>query len=272
MKALRRKHEQMGFSLLELSIVLLLVGLLLGGLLMPLAQRNEQERLTNTRTLLQDARTALLGYLTVNGRLPCPANGAAGGIEQVTVVAPREGGNCLNYLDGFLPGAALGMTGLDAQGYVLDGWGQRVRYAVTSMAGSGIASSFPFTTFNPGAVNGVFNGNTLAALNANLVVAAHPGLVVCSTASGMKKGGGSQGCANSAALNEAAVALVWSSGFPELAPQAADADGNENLDGDRFYVSHDRAETGADGGQFGQQLLWLSLNEIAAQLAAAGRL
>ena len=42
-------------------------------------------------------------------------------------------GNCSNFYDGFLPGAALGLAPLDSEGFVRDPWigaRGRVRYAV----------------------------------------------------------------------------------------------------------------------------------------------
>ena len=75
-------HEQ-GFSLLELAIVLLIVGLLLGGLIMPLGSRMDQQRIDTTRQQLEQIREALTGYALANDALPCPATPASGDRKSV---------------------------------------------------------------------------------------------------------------------------------------------------------------------------------------------
>lgn len=61
-----------GFTLLELTVVFLIIVLLLGGLLSPLSQKIEQQDRTETRDYLLEAREALIGFSIRNGRLPCP--------------------------------------------------------------------------------------------------------------------------------------------------------------------------------------------------------
>ncbi len=61
-----------GFTLLELTLVLFIIALMLGGLLTPLATRMEQEGRKSTQRMLQDIRASLLGYTVINGHLPCP--------------------------------------------------------------------------------------------------------------------------------------------------------------------------------------------------------
>ena len=69
---LRNTFRQRGFSLLEMAIVLLVIGLLLGGALIPLSVQMEKRDRDSTRQQLLDMREALIGYALVNGRLPCP--------------------------------------------------------------------------------------------------------------------------------------------------------------------------------------------------------
>ncbi len=61
-----------GFTLIELAMVILIIGLLLGGLLVPLATGIEQRHREQTRTQLAEIREALIGHALINGRLPCP--------------------------------------------------------------------------------------------------------------------------------------------------------------------------------------------------------
>ncbi|MFA5826450.1 MAG: prepilin-type N-terminal cleavage/methylation domain-containing protein, partial [Gallionellaceae bacterium] len=71
------RHPQAGFSLLEMSIVLAIVGLLLAGLLPTLSGQIEQQHVNETRKQMNDIKDALIGYAIVNGRLPYPASASA---------------------------------------------------------------------------------------------------------------------------------------------------------------------------------------------------
>ena len=53
--------KQHAFTLIEMAIVLLIVGLLLGGLLPTLSSRVEQQRLGDVRKQLDEIEQALLG-------------------------------------------------------------------------------------------------------------------------------------------------------------------------------------------------------------------
>ncbi len=61
-----------GFSLVEMSIVMVVIGLLIGGMLMPLSVQQEKTERDQTKRTLQDIKEALVGFTIVNGRLPCP--------------------------------------------------------------------------------------------------------------------------------------------------------------------------------------------------------
>lgn len=101
-----------GFTLTELAIVLLIVGLLIGGLLFPLSAQVDLRRHTETQAALGDIRDALVGFAIIEGRLPCPdtdAPGTAGyGEENTPCAAPAA--------EGYLPWKTLGVPELDAWG------------------------------------------------------------------------------------------------------------------------------------------------------------
>jgi len=116
-------RSSQGFTLTELAVVLVVIALVLGGLLSPLATQMDVRMTAETRKDLADIREALLGFAVINGRLPCPADaksvsGAAGAGEEVPV-----GGPCLND-SGVVPWVTLGVPETDA-------WGQRYSYRVT---------------------------------------------------------------------------------------------------------------------------------------------
>jgi prepilin-type N-terminal cleavage/methylation domain-containing protein len=110
-------RRQSGFTLVEIAIVLLIVGLLIGGMLAPLSSQMEQRRVTDTKLAMEEAREALFGFALRNGYLPCPAISATNGLEDRT-------GNVCNKRYGFLPWATLGVG-------KLDGWDRVMGYTVT---------------------------------------------------------------------------------------------------------------------------------------------
>lgn len=115
-----------GFTLVEMAIVLVIIGLLLGGLLMPLSAQVESRQISETQKALDEINQALIGFAVANGRLPCPApattaTGTAGaGLEPTPIVA----GGCANAA-GVLPWATLGVNETDS-------WGRRYTYRVTT--------------------------------------------------------------------------------------------------------------------------------------------
>lgn len=76
-----------GFTLTELAVVLVIVGLLMGGLLIPLGAQKEIEKRGQTSQQLSNIRDTLLAYATINGTLPCPATDE-NGIAPATCAAP----------------------------------------------------------------------------------------------------------------------------------------------------------------------------------------
>lgn len=106
---------QSGFSLVEIAVVMVILSLLLGGALLPLSVQLEKRDRDSTRRGLEQIREALLGYVLVNGRLPCPDTDGDGLINGST--------SCIS-ASGTLPWADLGVGKTDA-------WGQAYIYRVT---------------------------------------------------------------------------------------------------------------------------------------------
>lgn len=103
-----------GLSLIEVTIVLVIIGLLLGGLLLPLSTRMDQQKIQLTQKRLAEIKEALLGFAIINNRLPCPAKDENG-------KALDEGdAGCTQ--EGYLPWKDLGI------GRKYDGWNNPFRY------------------------------------------------------------------------------------------------------------------------------------------------
>src|SRR5665647_1087323 len=64
---------QNGFTLIEMAMVLMIVGLLLGGMLVPLSAQMDQRNVSDTQKTLSEIKEAIVGFTLANGRLPCPA-------------------------------------------------------------------------------------------------------------------------------------------------------------------------------------------------------
>lgn len=238
------QRSSQGFSLLEMAIVLVLAGLLLGGGLNLATGRIEQQRRQDTRARLALAQEALLGFAMMHGRLPCPASPNSTGEE-----SPVGGGVCTHPHDGLLPAATLGLSGLDSAGYLPSAWpgaNSRLRYAVTTSQSS--------------------SATTTDGIRQTGIAAFTPNLSICTTAIGI-----SSTCGSAPALTNTAVAVVWSEGGNAGQP-ASGLDENTNRAASRIFISHPPTGAGTPTGAFDDQLDWLSMHILYGRLIAAGRL
>lgn len=243
-----------GFTLIEMAIVLFIVALLMGGLLPTLSGQIDQRRNNDTSKQLNEIKDALIGYAVINGRLPCPAAPNSTGVE-----SPLGGGPCNYFYNGFVPGATLGLAGTDSAGYVVDSWGNRIRYAVTSWNSTSPAFSDVFTT-----ANGM---NTVGITS--LVPTS---LAVCSTSAGIS----SSSCGSGAWLtssNTGVPAVIFSTGKNGAQGSAGiGADEAANLAGLQRFVSHLPTGSGAPYGYFDDIVIWISPNVLINRMVAAGKL
>lgn len=254
--ALRRN----GFTLLELALTLAILGALAAGVLVPFVAQVAQRNIASTERILEQAREVLLGFATVNGRLPCPATDTSNGIESPAV--PAIDGECTSFY-GFLPAATLGFTPIDSQGYGIDGWGSsrnRIRYAVSD---SGGANTFT----RPGGTPGSMKAVGPAAL-------ASPTLIyVCASAAGVNTAAPS--CGTAVMLTDRAPAVIWSLGA-ETASRGADEAQNQfpgPMSGgatDRIFVSH--TMSAAASNEFDDIVSWLSVGNLVSRMVLGGQL
>ena len=200
-------RAQQGFTLIELAVVLFLVTLVLGGVMMPLATRVEQEGREKTEAQLKEIKEALLGYAIVNGHLPCPDcpddtasascgtgtavsnNGIEDGIDgTATAVSPRDTvtdnfANCAVQV-GNLPWVTLG-------GDEFDAWGRRFAYGVTgtfadNVDGTTCGTATPGISFELCSVGGA----TIRDAGATNVIASNIPVVVYSYGANVEVFGG----------------------------------------------------------------------------------
>lgn len=246
--SLNRSKFAGGFTLIEMAMVLMIVGLLLGSLLAPFSARIEQGKIADTQQTTATIIEALTGYAVVNGRLPCPASATSNGTESFASGGNQSNGLCSNFYNGWVPAVTLGLSNIDNQGYAVDAWNNRIHYAVTA------AGSNAFTKTN---------GITLSSL---------ADLSVCSAASANSS---SCSVANSILTANSPV-VVYSLG-KNAATGGTGADETENpnfnsADNDKVFVSHAPSVSSASGGEFDDLVTWLSPNILFGRLVAAGKL
>jgi prepilin-type N-terminal cleavage/methylation domain-containing protein len=173
-------NKSAGFTLVEMAVVLLILGLLLAGLLMPLSAQMDTRKEEDTRKLLEQAKDALIGYALANsGRLPRCASTTAGTVD------PACAG------EGYLPWQALGLAQTDA-------WGRPFRYR----ADATFVAAYTLATANSATgltVNDSVSGAALTEANPNAPVALIFSCGKDGTPSGANSAGGAANCNNTGA-------------------------------------------------------------------------
>ena len=96
----RKKNSRAGFTLIELAFVLVIVGLLVGMGAELLPMLTKQSKLKETRSVVKEAKTAIIGYALATGRLPYASNNT-------------NGSESSGRLSGYLPYVTLGIQGND---------------------------------------------------------------------------------------------------------------------------------------------------------------
>src|SRR4051812_11601618 len=269
-----------GFTLTELAIAMVVIGLLMGSVMFTLSAQNDRLKTEETHRRLESARELVLAFAVANGRLPCPArykdaaNNSAGlEMRDSTTgkctsggVDDYYGGTLSNgYTGGLLPAATIGFSNVDPSGFAVDAWQNRIRYAVAKQRASGTCA------FTPPA------GAILYTHAANLKtygLSCQPDdLIICkaSTAITSTACGGAKYQINSQSL---IVAIVFSTGKNAGTTGGTGADEAANLDGagdaNPVFVYHEEAPSSATGGEFDDQFTWITVGELYGKLVAAG--
>ena len=247
-----------GFTLIELAMVMLILTLLVTGMAVPFTAQLAMRRYEETRRQLDEARDALMGFAAAHGRLPCPASATSNGAESFAPGGDALNGSCSNFHDGFLPGASLGLSPLDANGFVRDPWGtpaNRIRYAV----------------FGGVVTNGVSNALTRANGMQSATLAGLGGapnyLWICASATGTS--GSGCGAASNQLTKRAAFVLISPGPNAGGAP-AAGPDEARNLGAGPVFVTHEISTV--PGNEFDDIVTWVPINLLITRLVAAGRL
>ena len=231
------KNIRNGFTLVEMVVVLLILGLLIAGTLGPLSVRVEQKERQRAQEQLEDIRDALIGFTITNARLPCPDSTGTDGLEDLSGTFPNR--TCANVM-GTIPWQDLQVQGQDP-------WGNDYLYRVTG----NFADDAGVLTFTPPAT---CLGSTAA--NVSFAVCSDGNIQVLDTSGG-------------AVIMDKIPAIVLTKGKHYL-PAEDTTDELENTDADGIFVS--KTFSMATGNEYDDLLIWISPNILKYQMVQAGRL
>jgi prepilin-type N-terminal cleavage/methylation domain-containing protein len=259
-----------GFTLAEMAVVLVIVGLLLGGLLTPLSSQTELRLRSDNEKALADAREALIGFAIINGRLPCPADraiptgnanagveatiaaggpcrctAAGSGLASASIVGVACNDTGPNSVTGVMPWATLGLQETDA-------WNNRFTYRITTRFGRLAANQTIFGCATPPTPNPPTNpANAAFALCSpgDISIMATSGATIASNLPAVVVSHGKNGLG------------AWIPNGTQTGGAAGDE--LENADNDATFVS----DVSID-----DQLIWLSPNLLMNRMIAAGKL
>lgn len=271
--SLTRRHPAAprGFTRTELAVVLLIVALVIGGTLMTLSAQNEARQLGDTQRTLEQARDAIIGFAIRNERLPCPASGATGvetfvSATDLSCFVPATPANR------FVPALTLGIGPTDAQGFLIDAWGNRIRYYVSQWSQNAPApANCPPIPPNAGPLDftrcpAFTTAGAMKNLGLTTLPNAFPQLLrICDTA----------GCTGQQFATPAVILSPGKNFGAEAFAGAAggvDEEANVHLGTafDGTFVIHEARPAGGAGGEFDDLVIWLSPNILYNRLIAAG--
>ncbi|NBX02982.1 MAG: type II secretion system protein [Alphaproteobacteria bacterium] len=140
------------FSLLELSIVLAVISVLLGGVLNIAAQMTRDKKQAELTMKMDAIEAALIGFRKANNRLPCPADGSLAISDANFSKEAATPGTCTggtpaasfsngNLVGGVVPTRTLGLP----DEFTFDPWGGRFTYAL----GKEMTATGAFITYSP---------------------------------------------------------------------------------------------------------------------------
>ncbi|HBR96278.1 MAG TPA: prepilin-type cleavage/methylation domain-containing protein [Gammaproteobacteria bacterium] len=226
-------YKKRGFSLVELAVVLVVVGLLLGMILKPLGAGFDQSKRRQASLQLTHVRDAVVGFAVAHGRLPCPA--LSGGQEAEPCVQAH----------GYVPAATLGVHGnVDDSGRLLDPWNRPIHFSVSLADAPDVGTAGTPDFLDAGELQRV----GMRDLRGDLQVCRHA----------------NNHCTQQHLRANQIPMVVYSLGKDA----SRSGDQLENQDGDGVFASRTYSEV--PGQEFDDIVLWLSENILFTRLMEAG--
>lgn len=249
-KVPRSMMHTKGFSLMEMAVVLMILGTLLGGVLVAVSQTTENTRRSNALAQLRQIEDALYGYAQTVGELPCPANDAGTPGEE-----DDDGSGGCNLYYGFVPYSTLGIYGsINSDGLMVDPWQNPYRYAVDD--------------------GDIYTDSTELRTRYNAGTAVNTMLHICKTDSATTSCDSGETIAETIPLIVLSMGADWANCPDADAPfetenacEATSTNLNLQIPADEVFVKADYVEDVYD-----DQLIWLSPYLLFNKMISAGQL
>ena len=251
-----------GFSLVEMAIVILIAGIMMGAGLSLLAVKQAAAQADVTQKHQETIKQALINYLGKNKRLPCPAIIITTPTPHVTGAEDRSGTSpapCAQY-SGIVPYQELGLE----RAVALDGWENFIDYVVSPPPTTSWLMSYNVTASPPTVTNSVSSAfwpsNNAGSITANVNGATISPNIVASLISHGKNGLG--------AINIKGVQnLPLPTGTDEL-------QNTKPISGPPINTvfKRDATDSTTGGGAFDDIVMILSANDLTGPLIANGTL
>ena len=232
------KKRQSGFTLIELAVVLVIMGVLAGSVISTLGARIGNVARAETKKELEQIKQALIGYALVNKRLPCPDNPADTDADGLSDGDGLSEATCNSTADdGSLPWVTLGLGSGDA-------WGNRYDYFVYN--------AYSMTDILLGGASG---GEATIKTNINGTETDLANNVVAVIYSRGKNSLGAVGT---------------NAAFRSTIPAAEHVDELENADKDKTFFSRPPTADESATDIFDDVVVWISAYELKAKMVEAG--
>jgi prepilin-type N-terminal cleavage/methylation domain-containing protein len=126
LKPVVMKRDSPGFTLVEIAVVLVIVGLIAAMFFAGLRTSLISAKFRATSQALQNADAGLVNYVMLTRHLPCPANGSLPSTDPNYGAAAASCPNPADQANGVVPWTTLGLAQVD----VTDGFGNLLTYRV----------------------------------------------------------------------------------------------------------------------------------------------
>ncbi len=252
-----RRARLSGFTLIEMGVVIVLMGILMSLGLRTLRATQDSASLSETKSKQDRIKIALISFLRSNGRLPCPDVAAVPtGIEAAAGCGTAAQGY------GVLPWASLGL----AREAAVDGWSSFFTYRVATANPAGAAPATPLVPRAPNAAQN-WTKKTVAGFNIGSLTSPTSGGFLSLQIDQRN----TAGVMTTVAYN--AVAVVYShgktgggaktiAGTTIAAPTGADELVNNNPALSRFIVREFTENPGAAGGIYDDVVAFISPQDL----------